>query len=292
MEQFIVIQLRLSNYIDMKKIFGLLFHLMVLSGFCQDTTSVVFEEEEVILEAPMKNLEFKITIHMGLDYPLMFKTDNSSHGLGVAARSATMGYSIAGGMGFEIKRKMGFEFSGGFFGFSARSRYFSREMKELFPQQDVTTDEDLIYKEGSLGSDVYYLNPKFYFMLNPSGKNKLIPMLGIMWVKPVLPEYQFALRERESNDFTKYHLTHAGGKGNIFFQGGFEVRRTFAATGEKGRISNLHAALRTTLTYGKYSADYDVLSETYPAPDLSENINVEYDMLLLNVAVIFNIFSY
>jgi hypothetical protein len=117
-------------------------------------------------------------------------------------------------------------------------------------------------------------------------------MAGVLWVKTALQEYEFALRERGTNDFTKYKLTHLGGQSKIFIQGGFEIRRTFAATGEKGRISNLHAAIRTTLTYGKYSADYNVLSETYPAPDLSENIKVDYEMLLLNVALIFNIFSY
>jgi hypothetical protein len=276
----------------MKKMNFLLFCLFSLNVFSQEADSVIIEDEEVILEAPMKNLEFKITIQLGLDYPLMFKTNNAAHGLDVAARSSTMGYSIAGGMGFEIKRKMGLECSGGFLGFSGRSKYFARKMDETFPQQDVTTDEDLIYKDGSLGADVYYLNPKIYFMMNPAGRNKWIPMVGVMWVKPVLSEYEFALRERGTNDFTKYNLTHIGGKGNIFLHGGFEVRRTFAATGENGRISNLHAALRTSLTYGKYSADYNVLSETYPSPDFSENINVKYEMLLLNVAVIFNIFSY
>lgn len=271
----------------MKKLFligGILYSLV---GVAQHTD----DPEE--LQAPVKFFEVKVNLGLGMNVPLHLNKDALPHGLDVAQRSNTIGFGGHLALAGEFKRRFGIELSAGMNGFSFRRKYFDKKLAERFGNFSVQGDEEQdVTHSGGEGMDVSFVQPKLYFIINPKANNKIVPMVGVLFSNYNPTLYTYALRTPSTNYFTVSEIQKTNENRQPFYSLGLEVRRTFAATGEKGRISNLNIAFRTNLIYGKYKADYQVTTTQYLQNPIVENIQVEHQLLYLNFTISVNIFSY
>lgn len=260
---------------------------------CSLVASAQQTDEPEELQAPEKFFEVKVNLGLGMNVPLHLKSDALPHGLDVAQRANTIGFGGHLALAGEFKRRFGIELSAGMNGFSFRRKYFDKKFAERFSDFTVQGDENQdVTHSGGEGMDVSFIQPKIYFIINPKANNKLVPMAGVMFsnFNPTL--YKYSLRTPSTNYFTVSEIEKTNDNRQPFYTVGLEVRRTFAATGEKGRISNLNIALRTSLVYGKYTADYQVTTTQYLQNPIVENIQVEHQLLYLNFTLSVNIFSY